>query len=78
MIMFFDLEDGRPIAIRRDAIAAVFPTDKENREYTVILTIGNENIYFTVREGYKNVVTRLNWGVSDRRIVLEEEEDDYE
>ena len=59
--IFFNLEDGRPIAIRRKAIAAVFPADKEN---TVILTIGNENTYFTVRENYKNVTSRLEYGVS--------------
>ena len=59
--MFFDLEDGRPIAIRREAIAAVFPADKENSEYTVILTIGNENTYFTVKENYKNIMSRLGY-----------------
>ena len=62
--IFFNLEDGRPIAIRRKAIAAVFPADKENSEYTVILTIGNENTYFTVKENYKNVMSRLEYGVS--------------
>ena len=59
--MFFDLEDGRPIAIKRDAIAAVFPASKESNEYTIILTIGNENTYFEVKESYKRVMSRLGY-----------------
>lgn len=70
--MFFDLEDGRPIAIRKEAIAAVFPMDKEDNGYSVILTIGSENSYFTViKENYKNVISRLEWGIKERKIWKE-------
>ena len=57
--MFFELEDGRPIAIKKSAIAAVLPVDKEGKEYTVILTIGNENTSFIVKENYETVMGRL-------------------
>ena len=62
--MFFNLADGRPVAVRREAIAVVFPVDKESEECTTIFTIGDKNTYFTVRESYKNVMSRLEYGVS--------------